>query len=89
MSSVSKRARSAKNPVVRPIPEYDVDPEAWHIAARTTLADLLAAAEDAVRPLGKRQLGRTEHKRIIVESGSSLYDTLRPPARRRPKMIGI
>jgi len=30
----------------------------------------------AVRPLARRQLGRTEHARIIAESGSSLYDLL-------------
>ena len=76
MSSVSKGAQSAKKATVRPVPEYDIDPEAWHTAARTTLRDLLAAAEDALRPLAQRQLGRLEHQRIIAESGSSLYDLL-------------
>ena len=76
MSIVPKRAESAKKPPVRPVPEYDIDAEAWHRAARTTLQDLLAAAEDALRPLAQRQLGRLEHQRIIAESGSSLYDLL-------------
>ena len=76
MSSVSKRAQSAKKATVGPYPEYDIDPEEWHRAARTTLRDLLAAAEDAIRPPAKRQLGRLEHTRIIAESGSSLYDLL-------------
>lgn len=74
MSSVSKRPQSAKKPTARPVPEYDVAPEEWHAVARTTLRDLLAATEDALRPLAKRQLGRLEHKRITAESGSSLYD---------------
>jgi len=76
MSSVSKRFQSAKNPTPRPLPEFDVDPEAWLTAARTTLEDLIAAAEDYVRPLARRQLGRIEHTRIIAESGSALYDLL-------------
>ena len=76
MSSVTKRPQSAKNPTERPLPEFDVDPVAWKTAARATLADLIAAAEAALRPLAKRQLGRLEHTRIIAESGSSLYDLL-------------
>ena len=76
MSRVSNRAQSAKNPSDRHLPQFDVDPEAWKMAARTTLQDLLAAAEDAVRPLAQRRLGRLEHTRIITESGSSLYDLL-------------
>ena len=76
MSSVTKRPQSAKNPTDRPLPEFDIDPVAWKTAARATLADLLAAAEDAVRPPAKRQLGRLEHQHIIAESGSSLYDLL-------------
>ena len=76
MSSVPNRLQSAKNPPVRPLPVFDVDPEAWLAAARSTLEDLMAAAEDAVRPLGRRQLGRVEHTRIITMSGSSLRDLL-------------
>jgi hypothetical protein len=76
MSSVPKRQESAKNPPVRPLPLFDVDPEAWLITARSTLEDLIAAAEDAVRPLGRRQLGRVEHTRIITQSGSALHDLL-------------
>ena len=76
MSSVSKRSQSAKKPPVRPLPEFDVDPEAWLTTARSTLEDLIAAAEDAVRPLARRQLGRIEHTRIITEAGSTLHDLL-------------
>ena len=76
MHSVSKRSQSAKNPTLDPLPPFDVDPEAWHTRARSTLEDLIAAAEDSVRPLGRRQLGRIEHTRIIAESGSALYDLL-------------
>ena len=76
MSSVSKRQEGAKNPPVRPLPEFDVEPEAWLTTARSTLEDLIAAAEDAVRPLGRRQLGRVEHTRIIAVSGSALHDLL-------------
>ena len=76
MSSVPKRLQSAKNPPVRPLPLFDVDPEAWLTTTRTTLEDLIAAAEDAVRPLGRRQLGRVEHTRIITQSGSALHDLL-------------
>ena len=76
MSSVSKHQESAKKPPVRPLPQYDVDPEAWLTRARSTLEDLSAAAEDAVRPLGRRKLGRVEHARIITESSSALHDLL-------------
>ena len=77
MSSVTNRRRSTKNlTTTRPFPAFETDPRAWHKAARDTLADLLAAAEDAVRPLGKRELGRVEHIHLIAESGSALYDLL-------------
>ena len=76
MPSVSKRSQSAKKPSVRPLPQFDVDPEAWLTTARSTLEDLSAAAEDAVRPLGRRNLGRVEHARIITESSSALHDLL-------------
>jgi hypothetical protein len=76
MSSVSKHQESAKNPSDRPHPQYDVDPEAWLNAARSTLEDLIAAAEDAVRPLARRQLGRVKHAQIITDSGSALHDLL-------------
>jgi hypothetical protein len=76
MSSVSKRLQSAKNPSDRPLPQFDVDPEAWLTLARSTLDDLIAAAEDSVRPLARRQLGRVEHIHIITQSGSALYDLL-------------
>ena len=76
MSSVTKGAPSAKKAAVGPLPEYDIDPEEWHRAARTKLQDLIAAAEDSVRSLDKRQLGRLEHRRLIAESGSALYDLL-------------
>jgi hypothetical protein len=76
MPSVYKRTQSAKKPPVRPFPQFDVDPEAWLTTARSTLEDLSAAAEDAVRPLGRRKLGRVEHARIITESSSALHDLL-------------
>ena len=76
MSNIPKDPPSAKKPVPRPIPEYDINPEEWHRRARTALQDLLAAAEDAIRPPSKRQLGRLEHQRLIAESGSALYDLL-------------
>ena len=76
MQSVPKGAQSAKNPPALSLPQFDADPEAWHARARATLEDLIAAAEDSVRPLGRRQLGRVEHTRIIAESGSALYDLL-------------
>ena len=85
MSSVSKRQESAKNPSDRPLPLFDVDPEAWLTTARSTLEDLIAAAEDAVRPLAHRRLGRLQHVQIIDESGSALHDLLErlPGAARR------
>ena len=76
MASVPKGAQSAKKAAVRTVPEYDIDPEEWHRGARTALRDLIAASEDAVRPLDKRQLGRLEHIRLIAEAGSALYDFL-------------
>ena len=76
MLSVPKRAQSAKNPSVGPLPEFDANPEAWHSRTRGTLEDLLAAAEDAARPIGRRQLGRVEHTRIIADSGTALYALL-------------
>jgi len=76
MHSVPKGAQSAKNPPVGPLPQFEADPEAWHSRARATLEDLLAAAEDAARPIGRRQLGRVEHTRIIEESSTALYSLL-------------
>ena len=76
MSSVTNRRRSTKNLAPRSYPAFESDPRNWHKLARETLADLLAAAEDAVRPLGQRELGRVEHVHLIAESGSALYDML-------------
>ena len=76
MLSVPKGAQSAKNPPALSLPHFDVDPEAWYSRARATLEDLLAAAEDAARPIGRRQLGRVEHTRIIAECGTALYSLL-------------
>jgi hypothetical protein len=68
--------KAPKNLLFVRFPKFEVAPEAWLTVARTTLEDLIAAAEDAVRPLGLRRLGRIEHTRIIAESGSALHDLL-------------
>jgi hypothetical protein len=54
---------------------------------RSAVDDLVAAAEDAVRPLAHRQLGRVEHARIIAESSASLR--VSPPASGGPTFSGI
>ncbi len=66
MPTVSRRARRAKRPSVHP------SPAVWLSGLRSAVDDLVAAAEDAVRPLAHRQLGRVEHARIIAESSASL-----------------
>jgi hypothetical protein len=49
---------------------------AWGADVATQLADLVAAAEDATRPLGARELGRRAARRAITESAEKLRGAL-------------
>lgn len=49
---------------------------AWGADLATQLADLVAAAEDATRPLGERELGRRAARRAITESADKLRGAL-------------
>jgi len=45
---------------------------AWGADVATQLADLFAAAEDATRPLGARELGRRAARRAISKSAEKI-----------------
>lgn len=73
MPTSSKRAARARPPLAQ------LTPAAWLEALRSDVDDLVAAAEDAIRPLAQRQLGRVEHARIIGESAAALRELMASP----------
>jgi hypothetical protein len=43
---------------------------------QTKIADLAAAAEDATRPIGERELGRRAARRIVLDSNHAIRNAL-------------
>jgi hypothetical protein len=75
MSEVHQAPRRGK--VTAPPP--DAPPDVWLRALRDDIEDLYAAAEDATRPPGQRDLGRRLAREHIREAARALRDLLASP----------
>jgi hypothetical protein len=74
------RARPPRKPSTEP-----PAPDGWLRALVEEAEDLYAAAEDATRPLGQRDLGRRLARKHIKEAGRNLRGLLAsPPAQIAP-----
>ena len=60
-------------------PLVALPPDAWIRAVRDDVEDLYAAAEDATRPPGERDLGRRTAREFIQESHRALAGLLASP----------